>query len=555
VAPHGPYLELFPDGSTARQGLYRGGVQVGPWVNWTPEGEVHSLRVLYPGESGRHLPRPEDLCPPGSFRERSRGHDHKRRLWSRCLAENEAGEEVLVGPYVTWNEEPAPEGGVRYVLRRIAHYQDDELHGPRRLYEGPFGKEVLVEEETFQNGKLEGDSRSFFLDGALREQRFYKDGLLEGKRIGYSLHGSERWRVTYEKDRPVAAEGDLTVDGQPCSENTVPYLSADGREEACARRYTYSIHRHGAFLLRDEAGRIVERGLYNNGWKKELWQAPPGVELPPEVEDDVLVAQVELLVGERTFDELQTPPPLPDVWKSATLHGETAEQVEAEIATLKEREAELQAEQAAKYLPFDIWFKNNRTKKYPNPRTVVRGGVVEVYGLPPGDYYMKVEIDANRANELQWPGDLFASHDFQVQEGEITRTSAQLLHSLHLLEPWDNDQPLPGAHRPCRAEEAVLARKAGGVRFAWEPPSGEDPTGIEYVYRLTRRNCDPLQVLEVIADGTTADTTVHFELPPSHRGEVYEWSLVAKRAGRPIGQMMVFSKDGGYGWSVRFRVK
>jgi hypothetical protein len=552
VAPHGPYLELYADGSTARQGLYRGGRQVGPWVVWSPAGEVESVRMLWPGEANRFIPRPEDLCPPGTIRDRSRGHDHKRRLWSHCHRLDANGKEVRHGPSVTWDEETASGGGTRFALREIEMYQDGERHGPRQVFAGPSGQEALVEEETLEADALEGVSRAFFLDGTVREVRHYAQGQLHGERIGYAPQGGERWRVTYENGQVVATEGDLTVGGQPCPERTVPWVSADGREEACARRYPYSIWRHGPFLVRDGQGQVVERGLYEDNHKAQLWQAPPGVEIPAPVSDDVLVARIELLVGERSY------PALHARWKEAAAPGALAEPAAAPGASPTAAfEEEITVREP---VPHKIWFRNNRTKKYPHPRTEIRDGVVEVYGLPPGDYYMKVEIDANRANGAQWPGDLISSTDFSVVAGEVTEAAAQLLYTLHMVEPWDNEAPIPGWHRPCRDEAAVLAPAAGVLRFAWALPGGErsvieDFSGIEYHYRLTRRLCDPLRDLEVVAEGFTHATQLEVELPPSRRGQIYEWSLVAKRADRPIGQMMAFGDDGGYGWSLRFRVR
>jgi hypothetical protein len=239
------------------------------------------------------------------------------------------------------------------------------------------------------------------------------------------------------------------------------------------------------------------------------------VELPPKVSDDVLVADIELLAGTEAY--------APDLTERPA--GETE--------------------------PVDIWFRDNVSKKYPHPRTEVRGSVVEVYGLPPGSYYMKVEIDANPSNELQWPGDLTASVDFRVQEREVTRKPAQLLESLHLLAPWDNDKPIPGWRYPCKDAKAVLR---GPVRLVWEPPKVAAGMPVEYLYRLVRHECESHRRLEVL-DTTVAETAVELDLPPSRPGEMYSWSLAARVDGQAVGQLMTFGEGGGYGWSVSFRVK
>ena len=105
VARHGPYLELYADGTTARQGSYARGIQTGLWARWLPDGRLGRYRTLAPGEASRFIPQPEDLCPPGTMRDRSTGHDHKKRMWSSCERKNEDGDTVLEGPYVTWDQE------------------------------------------------------------------------------------------------------------------------------------------------------------------------------------------------------------------------------------------------------------------------------------------------------------------------------------------------------------------------------------------------------------------------------------------------------------------
>ena len=562
VARHGPYLELYADGSTARQGLYHRGLQAGSWIAWTPAGEIASERVILPGEAGRHILQPEDLCPPGSVRERSLAFSDRHHMDSVCHEINEDGEEVMVGPYVTWDEERSP-NGTRYLLRSIMHYKNDQRHGLHRVFEGPFDREVLVEEETFAEGSLHGPSRAYFLDGSLREVRHYNRGRLDGERIAYYHGGKERWRIVYEADRKVVAEGDFTVAGEPCPGRAVPTLSADGRQEYCAYRRIHFLQRQGPYLERDASGEVVESGRYEQNEKVELWQAPPGVELPPEVSDDIQVAEIQLLVGDRLYRELNDPPPEEPI-DPAQLMAPDLETLELQLANLGIEPSEAQpldgpellspnpadsSEPEPSPIEFDIWFRNNVDHKYPHPRTEVEDGVVRVYGLPPGSYYMKVEVDAESSNDEQRPGDLTSSSEFEVTLGEVTQSTAQLLYTLHLTEPWDNNGDIPGKTR-C-GEEAVLP---GAPRFAWQAPVGEDPKGIEYVYTLRRLRCDPRAELELMAKSSTYDTFLEIDLPPSRRNEVYEWSLVAKRGDKAIGQLMTF-RENSYGWALRFRVE
>ncbi len=528
VARHGPYLELYADGTAARQGLYRLGAQAGRWVSWTPEGAVASDRTLMPGESGRHIRQPEDLCPPPSVRRRTFSYDGRHHMNSKCEVTGETGELVMVGPYVRWAEERVS-GGKRYLLRSIMTYDDDGRHGPHRVFEGPFGQEVLVEEETFADGSPDGASRAYYLDGSLRETRWYSGGQFHGERVGYYPGGVERWRIVYDRGRRVETGGDLSVAGVPCPGETVPVTSADGLKEFCARRYLHFLALDGPFLERDEAGRVVESGLHKGGEKVELWQAPPGVELPVEIAGDVLVAEIQLMVGERPFLRSSTPP----------------EDDEADLDALLE-----EPPAASETLDFDVWLRHLKTKKYRNPDTRVDDGILKIYGLsPPGGYYMKIEVDAEPSNDLQWPGDLTSSSELEVVPGEVFQGRAQLVYTLHLTEPWDNNEDIPDMSRGC-GEEAVLP---GAPRFAWRPP-GEDPAGITYEYKIEVVRCDPFGRLGVAAEGTTPETAVELPLPPSERGQAYSLTLVAKRGGHAIGQLMTFG-DGAYGWALRFRVE
>ena len=215
-------------------------------------------------------------------------------------------------------------------------------------------------------------------------------------------------------------------------------------------------------------------------------------------------------------------------------------------AAYAEYNARIEAEANA-VPPFDIWFIDNKTREYPSPRTEVVDGVVRVFGLPPGSYYMKVEINADTTNDLQWPGDLFSSSDFRVTLDDVTQARAVLLHSLRLLEPWDNNEKIPGWGEACTSDEAVLD---GPVRFAWKPPTRDVFGSVEYHYALSRYSCDPSREVEVMEKDSTFDLSVTIDLPPSRPGERYVWSLIAKRNDKAIAQMMTFGN--GHGWNLSF---
>jgi len=471
---------------------------------------------LVPGEANRWIRNPLELCPPGAIRHRDFGFDDRARMWVSCTTTAAGGKRLLDGPYVTWDEERTPQGP-RYVLREIMGYATDTRHGEHLVFAGPFGNEALVERETYRHGLLEGESTAYFLDGSVRERRQYVGGQLDGPRIGYSPGGDERWRVTYAQGEAKATAGDLTVAGQRCPADTVPTFAPDGRSLACARRYQHFLERQGPFVVWDADGRVVESGVYDRDEKKELWTAPPGVVLPPRVSDETLVAEIELLVGDEPF--------------------------------AAERFARREANGASDAKGVDIWFRDNGSKKYPSPRTEVHGNVVQVYGLPPGSYYIEVDIDANAGNDVKWPGDLVATLDFPVVEHEIVRRQARLLYTLHMLAPWDNGKDIPGWSYPCEDAQTLLTDP---VRFTWERPPVDPRAPVEYTYRLAKRQCNGEEF--AYREATTDETDMLLDLPPSKPGEVYEWTVTARVKEQAIGQLMTFG-GGGYGWGGRFRVR
>ncbi len=503
VARHGPYLELFADGTTARQGHYHRGVQAGRWIRWSESGEIVSEREIYPGEAGRHVLQPEDLCPPDTIRHRYRSLSDKSYLESDCLL-IEGEEEVLHGPSVRW-EEIQDGNGLRYALRDITEYRHGERHGRQLVFAGPSGRESLILEQSYVAGVLDGESRAYFLDGTLREVCRFEEGQLQGLRIGFYPDGDERWRLSHDQHGQMETAGDFTIDGEPCPERAVPQSSPDSLEIYCVRGASSFTVRDGPYSIRDKSGRVIERGRYDYGKKKEIWEAPPGVELPQQVSDQVLVAEAALMVDGRPYVEPS---------------------------------------------PSDIWFQNSDSRKYISPRNEVEDGRVRIFGLPPGNYYMQVRIDAVAANPELYPGDLMASAELTVREAEVASFDVDLLYTLRLLSPWDNAEHIPGMERRC-GEYGTTPGPT--VRFTWEPPPLEDLRGIEYTYYLWRKSCDPLGPKEKLLQEKTFDTSLEFELADS-RATYYQFSLVAHRGGRPIGHLMSFGSDGSYGWSLNFHV-
>jgi hypothetical protein len=100
---------------------------------------------------------------------------------------------------------------------------------------------------------------------------------------------------------------------------------------------------------------------------------------------------------------------------------------------------------------------------------------------------------------------------------------------LHLTEPVDNGAPIAGLDLPC-AEQALLPSP---TRFAWEPPvpPAQDPV---YHYQVARVACDPFRELGLATKGSTRETSIELELPPSLPGESYTFRLYATSDGEAV---------------------
>lgn len=72
-------------------------------------------------------------------------------------------------------------------------YRNDTLHGKKIIYHTPENPEALkgqpVQEMIFENGVLEGPTKQYFPDGALKLEGNYKDGKFDGVVKRYSPEG------------------------------------------------------------------------------------------------------------------------------------------------------------------------------------------------------------------------------------------------------------------------------------------------------------------------------------------------------------------------------
>jgi hypothetical protein len=449
-------------------------------------------------------PLPEHSCPPGSELRIGHGWDSQsdERLWIECRARDDEGFPVRQGPTYTYAV-VREKAEVSYRLLEMFEYHAGMFHGIHRRWSGP---ERLVLEETFVDGTVEGDSRSWYENGGPMEVRRFRDGQLHGERRAWYPTGAERWSAVYENGRLVSFEGERRVAGEPCPEGSVPAASADGLEEFCERGAGRWRDRHGPYVIWAADGAIVERGLYRHGREAEVWQAPPDAPPSPDEIAGVPVAEVWLTAG--TADWIVEGDPKPN-----------------------------------------HWFRDLATGNFVYPEAQFERSQIRVLGLPPGSYALFLRIDADPSNPEYYPGDLGGDTRFDVRPGEVARIELDLDRLLHLTEPFDNEAPIAGLDLPC-AEQALLPSP---TRFAWEPPvpSAQDPV---YHYQVARVACDPFREIGLAAKGSTRETSIELELPPSLTGESYTFRLYATSGGETVAFITSHGPRHSQGWHVGFRV-
>ncbi|MFN3848966.1 MAG: toxin-antitoxin system YwqK family antitoxin [Spirosomataceae bacterium] len=81
----------------------------------------------------------------------------------------------------------------------IIYYQNQSFSG--FLTEKQAGK--LIFKEGYLNGKQEGESNRWFLNGQLAEQRFYHENRKEAKHTGWWENGQKRFEYHFKTDIPV----------------------------------------------------------------------------------------------------------------------------------------------------------------------------------------------------------------------------------------------------------------------------------------------------------------------------------------------------------------
>ncbi len=164
--------------------------------------------------------------------------------------------------------------------------------------------------------------------------------------------------------------------------------------------------------------------------------------------------------------------------------------------------------------------------------------------LAEDNYACNAEVDATSANPGLFPGDYKGSGHFSAHKTSMASLNIDMERLIHLIKPEDNGKPMVGWGAACFDKIQVGAP----VRFTWEPIEKD----VYYTYTISRTECDPFAIKEMVAGDTIAATNVELDLPLNREGEIYVLQIVARKDGRNVGSLMTHGSN-GWGWDYRFR--
>lgn len=137
-------------------------------------------------------------------------------------------------------------------LLEVAQYRADTLHGVRVLLE-PSGDTSVV--EHYQNGRFEGDYRTYHPNGKLRQQGRYVGNAMTGTWRTYYEDGTLKEEVAFEENEENGPFKEYHPNGK---------LAAEGS-------YANGDNEHGELKLYDENGALRRTMQCNHGRCTTTW--------------------------------------------------------------------------------------------------------------------------------------------------------------------------------------------------------------------------------------------------------------------------------------------
>jgi serine/threonine protein kinase len=192
------------------------------------------------------------------------------------------------------------------------------------------------------------------------------------------------------------------------------------------------------------------------------------------------------------------------------------------------------------------WFRDESKGIIVTAELFYSDGEFEIRGLTPGHYGVSMNFDSNQNNPQSFPGDLRAWQTFTVVDEADTAMNISVKRLIHLIKPDDNGRVLPYWNRCC---EEGKPRHSQALELQWSS-LGEN---VFYDYTISRLIC-PYKTVGSVASGTTDQTRVKLNLPPTQSNEYYLLQIDARKDGKEIGMLMTHGAN-GHGWDYRFRIE
>jgi hypothetical protein len=184
-----------------------------------------------------------------------------------------------------------------------------------------------------------------------------------------------------------------------------------------------------------------------------------------------------------------------------------------------------------------FWFRNEDIGQEQSARATYQDGRFLIYGLPPGNFGISVNIDANPQNPWSYPGDFRSWRPFTVTEGNNPELEVSLLQLIRMTDPQDNNVVMNKWGAECMKKIALQSP----VTFRWEPLADVD----SYEYLITRMDCaNNYNSAGTVVEDIIVSTEITIPLSPSLENECYGFHLYARQGEQRIGMLMTHGDSG-----------
>ncbi|MBY0414492.1 MAG: hypothetical protein K2Q18_10015 [Bdellovibrionales bacterium] len=177
--------------------------------------------------------------------------------------------------------------------------------------------------------------------------------------------------------------------------------------------------------------------------------------------------------------------------------------------------------------------------------------------LAPGSYVMRLDVDDNRNNPKNYPGDYHADYRFQIKPNqENAIIDIPVSRFMHLVEPETNDGITSGAlgdnceKKPLFLQRGLPLDRNLNLKFRWYSIA----PGATYRISIVRRKCDKYADLGIHTKFETTDLHSLISLPASAPDEYYALFLNGFKDENLIGDFFTYD-EGMQSWSYGFRVE